>query len=290
MGYSGEEEAMMTEYDRVQKAVAYLNHTTRIRPKIALVLGSGLGAFAEQVDDRQVIPYSRIPNFPRSTVEGHSGNLVIGRTAGVEIAVMQGRVHYYEGYSISEVTFPTKVLARFGIQRLLLTNAAGGINTKFSAGRLMVIEDHLNLQPTNALIGPNEGRYGPRFFDMSEAYDKQMRAIAFAAARKLKLTIHRGIYAGLTGPSYETPAEIRMLRTLGADAVGMSTVPEVIVANHMGVKCLGISCITNMAAGVLKQKINHEEVMLTGERVKGEFIRLLKTIIPEVAKLDNSTP
>lgn len=276
----------MSEFDKVQAAVRFLNSSTKFRPKVGLVLGSGLGAFADKIDQRKVIPYSSIPHFPQSTVEGHSGNLVLGKCDGTEIAVMQGRVHYYEGYSMKEVTFPTKVLARFGVQRLILTNAAGGIDKKFKAGRLMVIEDHLNLQSTNPLLGPNEGRFGPRFFDMSEAYDSKMRVIVLTAAKKLRLTIHRGVYAGLTGPSYETPAEIRLLRGLGADAVGMSTVPEVIVANHMGVKCLGISCITNMAAGVLKQKINHEEVMLTGERVKDEFIRLLRTIIPRIAALD----
>lgn len=276
----------MTEFEKIQTAVKFLNSKSELRPQIAIVLGSGLGAFAEQVDGRQVIPYSEIPNFPQSTVEGHSGNLVLGRTNGIEIAVMQGRVHYYEGYSMKEVTFPTKVLARFGVNRLILTNAAGGVNKRFKPGRLMVIEDHLNLQSTNPLLGPNETRFGPRFFDMSEAYNKKMRTVAFAAARKLKLTIHRGVYAGLSGPSYETPAEIRMLRILGADAVGMSTVSEVIIANHMGVRCLGISCITNMAAGVLKQKINHEEVMLTGERVKNDFIRLLREIIPRVARLE----
>jgi purine-nucleoside phosphorylase len=219
-------------------------------------------------------------------VQGHSGNLVLGDVGKVPIAVMQGRVHYYEGYSMQEVTFPTKVLAQFGIKRLILTNAAGGINKRFKPGRLMIIEDHLNLQSTNPLLGPNEDRFGLRFFDMSEAYDREMRKAASAAGRKLTLSVHRGIYAALTGPSYETPAEIRMLRTLGADAVGMSTVPEVIVANHMGVKCLGISCITNMAAGVIKQKVNHEEVMLMGERVKGDFIRLLRAIIPRLHELD----
>jgi purine-nucleoside phosphorylase len=213
---------------------------------------------------------------------------VLGHCCGIPVAVMQGRVHYYEGYSMNEVTFPTKVLAGFGIKRLILTNAAGGVNRKFKPGRLMIMEDHLNLQSTNPLLGPNEERFGPRFFDMSEAYEKKMRDIVASAARKLKMTVHRGVYAGLTGPSYETPAEIRMLRTLGADAVGMSTVPEVIVANHMGVKCLGISCITNMAAGVVKQKINHAEVMLTGERVKDDFVRLLRAVIPRIARLDEN--
>jgi len=280
-------EAFMNEFDKVQAAVDFLNSRTTARPRVALVLGSGLGAFADQILNRQIIPYSEIPHFPRSTVEGHSGNLVLGECEKIPVAVMQGRVHYYEGYSMREVTFPTKVLARFGIKRLVLTNAAGGINKRFKAGRLMIIEDHLNLQSTNPLLGPNENRYGPRFFDMSDAYDKKMREMTSAAARKLRLAVHRGIYAALTGPSYETPAEIRMLRVLGADAVGMSTVPEVIVANHMGVECLGISCITNMAAGVLKQKINHEEVMQVGERVKGDFIRLLRAIIPPLAGLNS---
>jgi purine-nucleoside phosphorylase len=279
---------MMSEFAKVQGAVEFLNVKAKLRPRIAVVLGSGLGAFAEQVEDRQVVPYSQIPNFPRSTVEGHSGNLVFGHCCGIPVAVMQGRVHYYEGYSMNEVTFPTKVLAGFGIKRLILTNAAGGVNRKFKPGRLMIMDDHLNLQSTNPLLGPNEERFGPRFFDMSEAYEKKMRDIVASAARKLKMIVHHGVYAGLTGPSYETPAEIRMLRTLGADAVGMSTVPEVIVANHMGVKCLGISCITNMAAGVVKQKINHAEVMLTGERVKDDFVRLLRAVIPRIARLDEN--
>ncbi len=276
----------MTEFERVESAVAFLKSQSRCHPRIALVLGSGLGAFGEQVEDRQVFPYSKIPNFPKSTVVGHSGNLVLGRCGKVEIAVMQGRVHFYEGYSMSEVTFPTKVLARLGIRRLILTNAAGGINRKFRPGQLMILDDHLNLQGTNPLLGRNEDRFGQRFFDMSEAYDLKMRQITWAEARRLKLPIQRGVYVALTGPSYETPAEIRMLRTLGADAVGMSTVPEVIVANHMGVKCLGISCITNFAAGVSKKKINHQEVMETGERVELDFIRLLCAIIPKLARLD----
>jgi purine-nucleoside phosphorylase len=280
----------MSEFEKVQVAVRFLNQKSRVRPRIAIVLGSGLGAFGEQVANRQVIPYAKIPHFPRSTVQGHSGNLVLGEIGKVPIAVMQGRVHYYEGYSMQEVTFPTKVLARFGIQRLILTNAAGAINKRFKPGRLMIIEDHLNLQSTNPLLGPNEDRFGLRFFDLSDAYDKEMRKVASAAARKLTMTIHRGVYAGLTGPSYETPAEIRMLRTLGADAVGMSTVPEVIVANHMSVKCLGISCITNMAAGVVPQKVNHEEVMQTGERVKDDFIRFLQAIVPRLAELDFKNP
>ncbi|MGB7622764.1 MAG: purine-nucleoside phosphorylase [Terriglobia bacterium] len=280
----------MSEFEKVQVAVKFLNQKSRVRPRIAIVLGSGLGAFGEQVANRQVIPYAEIPHFPRSTVQGHSGNLVLGEIGKVPIAVMQGRVHYYEGYSMREVTFPTRVLARFGIQRLILTNAAGAINKRFKPGRLMIIEDHLNLQSTNPLLGPNEDRFGLRFFDLSDAYDKEMRKVASAAARKMTLTIHRGVYAGLTGPSYETPAEIRMLRTLGADAVGMSTVPEVIVANHMSVKCLGISCITNMAAGVVPQKVNHEEVMQTGERVKDDFIRFLQAIVPRLAELDFKNP
>jgi purine-nucleoside phosphorylase len=280
----------MSEFEKVQVAVKFLNQKSGVRPRIAIVLGSGLGAFGEQVANRQVIPYAEIPHFPRSTVQGHSGNLVLGEIGKVPIAVMQGRVHYYEGYSMQEVTFPTKVLARFGIQRLILTNAAGAINKRFKPGRLMIIEDHLNLQSTNPLLGPNEDRFGLRFFDLSDAYDKEMRKVASAAARKLTMTIHRGVYAGLTGPSYETPAEIRMLRTLGADAVGMSTVPEVIVANHMSVKCLGISCITNMAAGVVPQKVNHEEVMQTGERVKDDFIRFLQAIVPRLAELDFKNP
>ena len=247
-----------------------------------MVLGSGLGAFADDLTGA-AIPYEKIPGFPRSTAEGHAGRLVIGRAGEVVVAAMQGRVHFYEGYSLKEVVFPMRVLGRLGIRAAILTNAAGGINTDFKQGALVVIRDHINLQGSNPLIGPNDERFGARFPDMSEAYAKSYRSIASEEARRLGIEVFEGVYAALTGPSYETPAEIRYLRIIGADLVGMSTAPEVIVARHMGIRVLGISCVTNMAAGILDQPINHAEVMETGERVKGQFVALLRAVLPRIA-------
>ncbi|HSY59180.1 MAG TPA: purine-nucleoside phosphorylase, partial [Terriglobales bacterium] len=229
------------------------------------------------------IPYQKIPGFPRSTAEGHAGRLVIGKVGNIEVAAMQGRVHAYEGYSAKEVVFPMRVLGRLGIRTAILTNAAGGIDLNYKQGALVAISDHINLQGTNPLTGPNDARFGPRFPDMTQAYARPYREIALAEAKRLGIDLREGVYAALSGPSYETPAEIRYLRTIGADLVGMSTVPETIVARHMGIRVLGISCVTNMAAGILEQPINHAEVMETGERVKTHFIALLRAVIPRIA-------
>jgi purine-nucleoside phosphorylase len=250
--------------------------------RVGLVLGSGLGAFADDLEDATVIPYEEIPGFARSTVEGHAGRLVVGRVAGTPVIVQQGRFHFYEGYALDEVTFPVRVFGLLGVKSLVLTNAAGGLNNSFKQGALMLISDHLNLMGTNPLLGANDARFGARFPDMSEVYDREFQEAVICEAQAMEIELKRGIYAALTGPSYETPAEIRMLRALGADAVGMSTVPEAIVARHMGLKVLGISCITNMAAGVLDRPIDHAEVMETGEQVRVTFTELLRRTIPKL--------
>jgi purine-nucleoside phosphorylase len=272
------------EFEKASRAAKFIFSKTRLRPKIGLVLGSGLGAFADELTSATRISYDKIPNFPRSTVEGHAGALVIGKAGEVSVAVLQGRVHLYEGYSAKEVVFPMRVLGRLGIRAAILTNAAGAINREYSRGALVVIRDHINLQGTNPLVGPNDERFGVRFPDMTEAYSEPYRAIALHAAKRLGIAAHSGVYAALAGPSFETPAEIRYLETIGADLVGMSTVPEVIVARHMGIRVLGISCATNMAAGILGEPLSHEEVMETGERVKAEFVALLGAVIPEISK------
>lgn len=269
-------------YERVEHAARTIRARSQTEPRVALVLGSGLGGFADGLAEATVIPYDEIPGFARSTVEGHAGRLVLGEIEETPVAVMQGRFHYYEGYSFEEVTFPIRVLAMLGARALVLTNAAGGINNAFSQGSLMVITDHINMMGANPLRGPNDDRFGPRFPDMTEVYDADFRRIVAEEARALGIELRHGVYAAMAGPSYETPAEIRMLRILGADAVGMSTVPEAIVARHMGMRVLGISCITNMAAGILNQPINHEEVMETGERVREQFTQLLRRVIPRL--------
>ena len=274
---------MPDEFTRAESAAAYVLSQTPLRPRIGLVLGSGLGGFADELNEATPIPYSAIPAFPRATVMGHAGQMVVGKTDGIAVAAMSGRVHLYEGYSPQEVAFPVRVLARMGIPALLVTNAAGGINLKYQQGALVIIRDHINLQGQNPLVGPNDERLGLRFPDMTQAYWKPYREMALAEARKLGLTVHEGVYAGLTGPSFETPAEIRYLRTIGADLVGMSTVPEVIAARHMGMRVLAISCVTNMAAGVLDQILSHEEVLETGERVRGEFVGLVRAAIRGMA-------
>ncbi|HTU36289.1 MAG TPA: purine-nucleoside phosphorylase [Candidatus Acidoferrum sp.] len=266
--------------DRAAKSILA---RTKLRPRIALVLGSGLGAFAEELTSATRIPYEKIPGFPRSTAIGHAGRLVIGKVGDVAVAAMQGRVHLYEGYSAREVVFPMRVFGRLGVRAAILTNAAGGINRDYNQGTLVVIRDHINLQGTNPLVGENDDRFGPRFPDMTEAYMKDYREIALVEAQRLGIEIHEGVYAAMPGPSYETPAEIRYLRTVGADLVGMSTVPEVIAAKHMGIRVLGISCVTNMAAGILDQPLSHTEVLETAERVKGRFIALLRAVIPQIA-------
>ena len=271
------------EYERAGEAADYIFSQTPLRPRIALVLGSGLGAFADEFDGAKKIPYAQIPHFPRSTAIGHAGNLVIGKVDGVEVAGMQGRVHLYEGYSAKEVAFPIRVFARMGVKAVILTNAAGGIKHDFSQGRLVVIRDHINLQGVNPLSGPNDERFGLRFHDMTAAYDRRFREMAVGEGNRMGIGMYEGVYAGLLGPSYETPAEIRYLRTVGADLVGMSTVMEVIAARHSGIRVLGISCVTNAAAGILDQPLNHIEVLETAERVKGQFIGLLKAVIPRIA-------
>jgi purine-nucleoside phosphorylase len=272
------------EFARAERAAKFILSKTKLRPRIGLVLGSGLGAFADEFQDAARIDYKRVPHFPRSTAIGHAGRLVIGKVGEVAVAAMQGRVHFYEGYSLKEVIFPMRVFGRMGIRAAILTNAAGGISRDFKQGCLVVLRDHLNLQGSNPLIGPNDERFGPRFHDMTQAYSKSYRQIALEEGRRLGIDIHEGVYAALTGPSYETPAEIAYLRTIGADLVGMSTVPEVIAARHMGIRVLGISCVTNMAAGILDQPISHEEVLETGERVKGQFVALLRAVIPRMAE------
>jgi purine-nucleoside phosphorylase len=275
---------MSDDNGNAEAAAQVLLSHTELRPRIGLVLGSGLGGFADELPEAVRVPYATIPSFPRSTAVGHAGQMVIGKTAGVPVAAMQGRVHLYEGYSPKEVAFPIRVFGRMGIRAVILTNAAGGINREYQQGALVVVSDHINLQGQNPLTGPNDDRLGPRFPDMTAAYSKEYRSIALNAARKLDKTVHEGVYAGLLGPSYETPAEIRFLRTIGADLVGMSTVAEVIAARHMGLKVLAISCVTNMAAGILDRPLNHEEVLETAARVREDFIALLQAAIAGIAE------
>lgn len=270
-------------FTRAESVAAFIRSQTQISPQIGLVLGSGLGAFADDLTEAVRIPYADIPSFPRSTAIGHAGQLVIGKSGEVPVAVMQGRVHLYEGYSAAEVAFPTRVLGRMGIRALILTNAAGGINPAYGQGALVILRDHINLQGQNPLIGENDERFGQRFPDMSYAYAKRYREIALEEAKKLSIAPHEGVYAALAGPSYETPAEIRYLRTIGADLVGMSTVPEAIAARHMGIELLAISCVTNMAAGTTDQPLDHEEVLEVGRRVMGQFIALLRAVLPQMA-------
>jgi purine-nucleoside phosphorylase len=271
-----------TLYERAEHAARLIHSRAPEEVRVALVLGSGLGAFADELEGAEAIPYAEIPGFARPTVEGHAGRLVVGRVSGVGVAAMQGRFHFYEGYTLEEVTFPVRTLALLGASSLVLTNAAGGLNNSFEQGSLVCISDHLNLIGTNPLLGPNDPRFGPRFPDMTDVYDREYQDAAIGEAHAMGVELRRGIYAALSGPSYETPAEIRMLRLLGADAVGMSTVPEAIVARQMGLRVLGISCITNMAAGVIDKPINHEEVIETGERVRATFAELLRRVIPKL--------
>ncbi|HVG26733.1 MAG TPA: purine-nucleoside phosphorylase [Acidobacteriaceae bacterium] len=276
-------------HTRVTQALTHIFLKTDVKPTLGIILGSGLGGFASQVENATVIPYSEIPNFPRSTVEGHEGRLVLGRVGGVSVAVMQGRVHAYEGYTMPEVTFPARVLGMLGCKGLIVTNAAGGINQSYGEGGLVCLSDHINLTGLNPAIGPNEARFairegaGLRFFDMTTAYSPRLRQVAHAEAQRQGIPLPEGVYLAVLGPSYETPAEIRAFRTLGADLVGMSTVHEVIVARHMGMEVLGLSLVTNMAAGVLDRVIHHAEVMEMGRRVEAQFTSLLKALIPQVA-------
>jgi purine-nucleoside phosphorylase len=275
---------MKDQFAIAETAAQLILSRTTLRPRVGLVLGSGLGGFADSLTSPTGIPYDEIPSFPHSTAIGHAGRLVIGKTGEVAVAAMQGRVHLYEGYSAQEVAFPIRVFGLMGIRAVILTNAAGGISTNYQQGALVLIRDHINLQGQNPLVGPNDDRLGVRFPDMTQAYAKEYRAMARQEAGKLGMTLHEGIYAALLGPSYETPAEIEHLRTIGADLVGMSTVAEVIAARHLGIKVLAISCVTNMAAGILDQPLSHAEVLETGERVRTIFEALLKAVLPRVAK------
>jgi purine-nucleoside phosphorylase len=271
--------AVFSYYDQVKEAADSVRDRIRDVPSVAIVLGSGLGDFASTPEQAVSIPYEQLPNWPASRVIGHEGRLVVGRVKGKVIAALAGRCHAYEGHSQLTVTFAVRAMGLLGVKTLILTNAAGGINTAFKAGALMVIDDHINLSGANPLVGPNDDRFGPRFPDMSEVYSKRVRGIADDAARKLGVPLAHGVYVALMGPSYETPAEIRYLRTIGADAVGMSTAAEAIAARHMGMEVLGISCITNMAAGVLPEPLNHQEVMETARRVRDRFVALLEGVV-----------
>src|SRR6266404_4669996 len=270
-------------YERAQEAARLIRSRTDVEVSVAIVLGSGLGAFAGDLTEATQIPYDEIPGFARSTVEGHAGRLVIGKTNNVTVAAMQGRFHFYEGYSLQDVTFPIRVLKLLGVRTLVLTNAAGALNVEFTPGSLMVISDHLNLLGDNPLRGPNDERFGPRFPDLTSVYARRLQDVVIEEARAMGLEVPRGIYGALAGPSYETPAEIRMLRTLGADVVGMSTVPEAIVARHMAMQVVGISCITNLAAGVSDEPIDHSQVMAIGEQVRGDFTALLSRVLGRLA-------
>ena len=269
-------------YERAEHAARIVRARTKLEPRIAIVLGSGLGGFADEFDEAVGIPYEEIPGFARSTAQGHVGRLVIGKIDEVPVMAMQGRVHYYEGYSLEQVTFPIRTFKLLGIKTLILTNASGGINVQLSQGALMVINDHLNLMGDNPLRGPNDERFGPRFPDMSAVYSPGLQEIVVEEAKSIGVEVRRGIYGALSGPSYETPSEIHLMRNLGADAVGMSTVPEAIVARHMDLEVLGISCITNMAAGISDEPINHEEVMATGDRVRDVFALLLQKVVGRI--------
>ncbi|OPA81375.1 purine-nucleoside phosphorylase [Paenibacillus selenitireducens] len=269
-------------HDMIQEAAKYIESQITTKPDIGLILGSGLGILAELIQNGVTIPYGDIPHFPVSTVEGHAGELLIGEIEGRTVVMMKGRFHMYEGYGAQVTAFPVRVMKALGVTTLLVTNAAGGVNTAYQPGDLMLIQDHLNLTGSNPLTGPNDSKLGARFPDMSDAYTRRLRTIAQETAAAHQIPLQEGVYAGLLGPNYETPAEIRMLRVLGADAVGMSTVSEVIVARHAGLQVLGISCISNMAAGILDQPLSHEEVMETTERVKDKFLRLVLALIPQI--------
>lgn len=265
--------------NQIQEAAQFIEEKIGFNPQIGLILGSGLGVLADLIEDAKVIAYQDIPHFPVSTVEGHAGELVAGQIKGKNVIMMKGRFHPYEGYDLVKVSFPVRVLKQLGVTKLIVTNAAGGVNTSFNVGDLMVIKDHINFMFRNPLIGPNNNDLGVRFPDMSEAYSKKLQQLSHEVAAEQNFKLQEGVYAAVMGPTYETPAEIRMLRTIGADAVGMSTVPEVIAVRHAGIEVLGFSCVTNMAAGILDQPLSHEEVIETTERVKPKFLKLVLGII-----------
>ena len=268
--------------DHIRKSLAAYKIN---RVELSILLGSGLGDFADTLQARRSISFSSIPHFPSPSVAGHSGRLVFGETEAVPICCLQGRVHYYEGHDMRAVTFPVRVLGALGIKRLIVTNAAGGLHSNWKAGDLMLIRDHVSLFMPNPLLGPNLHMFGPRFPDMSECYSKTLRQLAVKCARKIRLKLRQGIYAAVSGPSYETPAEIKMLRKMGADAVGMSTVPEAIVARHMGMECLGISIITNLAAGISRSRLSHQEVLETAQRIKPKLTKFLNSLFHEISRL-----
>lgn len=267
---------------KIKNAADYILEKSKYKPELGLILGSGLGAIADTIEDAEYYNYNELPGFPVSTVEGHAGRLVIGKLKGRIVVAMQGRFHYYEGYTMQEVTFPVRVMKLLGAEKLIVTNAAGAVNTNYTPGDLMIISDHINFSGANPLVGKNLTEFGTRFPDMSDAYDRELRAKVKDIAKDLNMTLQEGVYAMFSGPTYETPAEIRMARTMGADAVGMSTVPEVIIAKHSGLQVVGISCMTNMAAGILDQPLNHEEVMETSEKVRKSFIALMTKVIEQI--------
>lgn len=269
----------MSLVKKINETMQFLDNKIKNKPKVGIILGSGLGPLADEISSAEIFKYNEIPNFPTSTVQGHKGQLVVGKLEGKDVIAMQGRFHYYEGYPIDKVTFPVRVMKALGVDTIIITNAAGGVNREFVPGDLMVITDHINFTFDNPLIGQNYDELGPRFPDMSHAYDKSLIDLAIKSANNLNLKIKKGVYMWNSGPTYETPAEVRVASILGADAVGMSTVPEVITAVHGGMKVLGISCITNMASGILDQPLNHDEVIETSERVKNDFISLIKEIL-----------
>ena len=268
--------------EQVNETVAYIHDQTDYRPEIAIILGSGLGQLAEQIEEACIIPYEQLPHFVCSTAPGHQGRLVIGRLAGRQVLCMQGRLHYYEGYTMAQITYPIRVMAKLGIKNLIISNASGGIDTQFNVGDLMLITDHINFMGTNPLIGPNASDFGPRFNDMTYGYHRDLQQVAREAAEAIGCPLREGVYVACTGPSYETPAEIRMFRLWGANAVGMSTVPEVIVANQCGLAVMAISCITNMAAGILDQPLTEEEVLETGARSGKQFRALVEAIVAKL--------
>ncbi|NQU62922.1 MAG: purine-nucleoside phosphorylase [SAR324 cluster bacterium] len=267
---------------QLDETVSFVEKQWSDRPEIAVVLGSGLGPLAEAIENQVRIPYAEVPNFAVSTVSGHAGELICGSLQGRRVICMNGRVHYYEGYTFAEITFPIKLFKRLGVKTLILTNAVGGIKTSFAAGDLMIVSDHLNLMGSNPLMGANNDTLGPRFPDMSEIYSRRLQELARKTGKELGLDLKTGVFAALTGPSYETPAEVRMLSILGADAVGMSVVPEAIIGNHMGLEILAISCVTNVAAGIRDQKLSHAEVQETAARIKDDFTRLVSRIIEQI--------
>lgn len=267
---------------QIKASAEFILSKTKHKPEIGLILGSGLGSLADTIEDAEYYNYSDIPNFPTSTVEGHAGRLVIGKLGSKQVIAMQGRFHYYEGYSMEKITFPVRVMKLLGVSKLIVTNACGSVNKNFKPGDLMVITDHINFAGSSPLFGHNLDDFGPRFPDMSEAYNKKLRSKVLAAGKELGLELREGVYVMFSGPAYETPAEVRMAGIMGGDAVGMSTVPEVLIANHCGIKTVGISCLTNMAAGILDQPLNHEEVIETSNRVKKDFINLMNRIIETI--------